>query len=76
MKLLSIVGTLAMFMVGGGIMAYGMPPLQGFMQLQEERLARWPGMAGTLQPLVATLAETVFGVLAGALALAGTKLFS
>jgi hypothetical protein len=42
MKLLSIVGTLAMFMVGGGIMVHGLTPLQDFLNLLEARILSWP----------------------------------
>lgn len=74
MKLLSIVGTLAMFMVGGGIMVYGLTPLQDFLHLLEARVLRWPAMAGMLRPLVLTLAETAVGVLLGAVSLAAARL--
>jgi hypothetical protein len=74
MKLLSIVGTLAMFMVGGGIMVHGIPPLPGYIHLLEERLLRGPAAAGVLLPLVATLAETAVGVLVGAVSLSATRL--
>lgn len=74
MKFLSIVGTLAMFMVGGGIMVHGLTPLQDFLHLLEARILRWPAMAGMLRPLVATLAETAAGVLLGAISLAATRL--
>lgn len=64
MKGLSMVGTLAMFLVGGGILVHGVPALQPAM-------ARWtagaPPAVATLLPL---LADLVVGLLAGALVLA------
>ena len=71
MKLLSIVGTLAMFMVGGGIIAHGLPPLQDAIHRIEEAVVHW----SMLRPLIALLAETAAGVLVGAACLAATRLF-
>ena len=63
MKTLSIAGTAAMFLVGGGILTHGIPALQH--AIEEATLA-----AGALAGTVATLADGLFGALVGALALA------
>ena len=72
MKTLSIAGTAAMFLVGGGILAHGIPALQKV--IEQASLG-----AGALAGLVATLLDGLLGVLAGALVLAtvtlGTKMF-
>lgn len=60
MKGLSVAGTAAMFLVGGGILVHGIPPLH--------HLAENAGM-----PAVLAL-DGVTGVIAGALALAGVAL--
>jgi hypothetical protein len=59
MKALSIAGTAAMFLVGGGILAHGVPALQHAV----EAIARRAGMLGPLVPL---LADAVVGIAAGA----------
>ena len=67
MRLLSIAGTAAMFLVGGGILVHGLPPLHHLA----EGLAARSGLVGTLGPaLVGALA----GVVAGGLAVAVVKL--
>ena len=61
MRFLSVAGTVAMFLVGGGILVHGLPPLHHLA----ERLAAAGGLLGSLGPaLVGTLA----GILAGGLA--------
>jgi uncharacterized protein len=73
MKLLSVAGTLAMFMVGGGILLHGVPGSHIMMEVA----ARTAGLVPVAGPLLALLApgvlDAVAGVLAGAatLALAG-----
>ena len=50
------------------------PPLSGCIHLLVARLLRVPATAGVLLPLVATLAETAIGVLAGAVSLSVARL--
>ena len=64
MKGLSVAGTAAMFLVGGGIVVHGLEPLHHAVQ----HLAAGAGPAGRL--LLPTLADALTGVAAGALALA------
>lgn len=59
MKSLSVVGTAAMFMVGGGILTHGWPALHHATEIG----ALW---AGPLQGLVQTLLSALAGVVAGA----------
>jgi uncharacterized protein len=63
MKGLSVVGTAAMFLVGGGILVHGIAPLHHGIE------ALVHGAGGLLGGLVSTLANAVVGVVAGALTL-------
>lgn len=63
MKVLSVFGTAAMFLVGGGILTHGWPSLHDIIH-------HFAGAAGPLDRLVPSLADAVVGVAAGALALA------
>jgi uncharacterized protein len=67
MKGLAIVGTAAMFMVGGGILVHGLP----FVHHLIEDAAH---AAGVLAPLVSTLGDALAGIVAGALVLAGVSI--
>ncbi|EON93342.1 membrane protein [Marinobacter lipolyticus SM19] len=64
MKTLSILGTIAMFLVGGGILTHGLPPVYDAIHHFAETFS---GLSGALIP---TLADGLFGVLAGALLVA------
>jgi predicted DNA repair protein MutK len=70
MKVLSVVGTLAMFLVGGGIVVHGITVLhhaiEGFAAAQGSVVAL----------LLPTLFNLVFGFIVGAVVLAGVKLIS
>jgi predicted DNA repair protein MutK len=74
MRGLSIAGTAAMFLVGGGILLHGLPMLA---RLGDET-AGWAGALPGLGPLGAVLAQPLLGALvgvaAGALALAAVTL--
>jgi len=63
MKALSILGTAAMFLVGGGILVHGIPGMEGFIH----HLADAGGKTGGL--LLSLLADGLVGVVAGALVL-------
>lgn len=63
MKFLSVAGTAAMFLVGGGILVHGVRPVR-------ERIEHWASRAGEgLEPLLAALLNGLAGVLAGAVVL-------
>jgi predicted DNA repair protein MutK len=65
MKLLSIAGTAAMFLVGGGILTHGIPGLHDWVHHQAERFDSVP----LLPTLLQTLGDVLVGVVVGALAL-------
>jgi predicted DNA repair protein MutK len=67
MKGLSIAGTAAMFLVGGGILAPGIPPLH-------HAVDHWAETAHAFGPLVTFLANFGIGLVAGGLVLAGVTL--
>lgn len=69
MRFLSVAGTAAMFLVGGGILAHGLPPLHHF----SEELAHGGGIAGSVGPAVVNAAVGLVagGVLVGLATLAG-----
>jgi predicted DNA repair protein MutK len=68
MKLLSIAGTAAMFLVGGGILVHGVPPLHHAIAHAVE------GLGGPAQALLPTLADGLIGMLAGAVVLAAVSM--
>lgn len=59
MKGLSILGTIAMFLVGGGILTHGLPPVYDAIHHFAE------GFGGGAAWLVPTLADGLFGLLVG-----------
>lgn len=67
MKFLSVAGTAAMFLVGGGILVHGIPPAHHAI----EALA---AASGALAPVVPLLLDAVAGIVAGALVLAVVSL--
>ena len=69
MKALSVLGTLAMFMVGGGILAHGIGPVQSLSELATHSLAPVPALGPMLAALAPSLIDALVGVVAGALAL-------
>jgi predicted DNA repair protein MutK len=64
MKALSIAGTAAMFLVGGGILEHGFPPLHHAVEAVTHAAG---GVAGAIVPL---LADALIGMVAGAVVLA------
>jgi hypothetical protein len=64
MKALSVLGTIAMFLVGGGILTHGLPPVYEAIHHFVE------GFGGFAQAVIPVLADGVFGVVAGALLVA------
>ena len=68
MKSLSILGTAAMFLVGGGILVHGIPPLHHWIEPLAHAIGLWGG-------LVTALFNGIFGIITGALVLLALKPF-
>ena len=68
MKTLSVVGTAAMFLVGGGILVHGVPWLYHGIESLAEAAARLPA-GPLLAALTPSLLNALVGVIAGALVL-------
>ncbi|CEA04608.1 membrane protein [Pseudomonas saudimassiliensis] len=79
MKTLSVVGTAAMFMVGGGILTHGFHALGHWIENTAEHSVDLPWIGSILGGLLPTLMSAGVGILAGALIFAvitlGSKLF-
>jgi predicted DNA repair protein MutK len=69
MKLLTIVGTAAMFMVGGGIIGHNWEPLHHFAEGAAARMGEVPGIGGVLHAITPTVIDALAGVVVGALVL-------
>jgi len=70
MKALSVLGTAAMFLVGGGILAHGIPGAYDLIhQHLVEPAARIPVVGGLLVRAAVLFADAVLGIAAGAVAL-------
>jgi len=67
MKALSVLGTAAMFLVGGGILVHGLP-------LLHHAIAAMMPTSGALSMLATLVADAIVGIAAGALVLAGVSL--
>ncbi|MGQ0620833.1 MAG: DUF808 domain-containing protein [Panacagrimonas sp.] len=74
MKTLSIVGTAAMFMVGGGILVHGIAPLHHAIEHAAGVVASMPGVGAVIAALLPSLLNAGVGVVAGALVVAGVVL--
>ena len=64
MKFLSIAGTAAMFLVGGGILTHGIPVVHHWIETFSK------GLGSPLSVVAPTLLDGLFGVIAGAIVLA------
>jgi predicted DNA repair protein MutK len=71
MKTLSIAGTAAMFLVGGGILTHGVPALHHAIENIAHAATTWPGIGGIAAALAPLIADAIIGIVAGALVLAG-----
>ena len=69
MKTLSVVGTAAMFLVGGGILVHGVPAVG-------HGIEDFAATLGWVGPVVSSLAGALAGLLAGALVLVVVSLFA
>ena len=70
MKSLSVIGTAAMFMVGGGILTHGIPAAHHLIEQLAASAAGLPALGSVLSVLTAPLLNGLAGIVAGALVLA------
>lgn len=73
MKGLSVAGTAAMFLVGGGILTHGVGVLQETIESAAAAAGQWP-LGGLWQALTPFLLNALAGLVAGALVLGGVTL--
>jgi predicted DNA repair protein MutK len=73
MKTLSVVGMLAMFLVGGGILSHGIPVLHHLSEGLAHAVQAVPLLGGLLASLMPFVVDALIGVLAGALTLAAVR---
>jgi predicted DNA repair protein MutK len=72
MRLLTVAGTIAMFLVGGGILTHGLPGAHEWVHHVAESAG---AMSGVLKTVTPTLVDAVVGVVAGGLTLVGVTIF-
>jgi predicted DNA repair protein MutK len=73
MKVLTVIGTAAMFLVGGGILTHAIPPLHHLLDDAAVLTGSVPAAGGMLKALTPVLLEMVVGIFGGALALLGVR---
>lgn len=80
MKTLSVLGTVAMFLVGGSIIIHGVPPLYDAIHAFAHGLADLPAVGGVLSLVAPMLIDALLGVVFGAIVLglvsAGRRVWS
>jgi predicted DNA repair protein MutK len=74
MKFLSVAGTAAMFLVGGGILTHGFHVVSEWIQSAAVDAATIPGAGVVLGALTPMLANAVAGIVAGGIAVLVVKL--
>ncbi|MBL9040639.1 MAG: DUF808 domain-containing protein [Myxococcales bacterium] len=67
MKGLSVVGTAAMFLVGGSILLHGIQPLHHLTDSLRSAVTTLPRVGGVVGPMVSMLLDGLVGILAGGL---------
>jgi hypothetical protein len=74
MKTLSVVGTAAMFLVGGGILVHGIPGSHDYVHAVVHAAETLPGVGGALAMLAPLLIDALTGIIAGAVILAAVSI--
>ncbi|MDD2742844.1 MAG: DUF808 domain-containing protein [Rhodocyclaceae bacterium] len=76
MKALTVIGTAAMFMVGGGILTHGVPIVHHSIADIADSAGALAGVGGVLKALTPVTLDAFFGIVCGALVLLVIKIFS
>jgi predicted DNA repair protein MutK len=74
LKSLSVAGTVAMFLVGGGILSHGIPPLHHLLERLEGSAGAISGVGGVLAALTPLVLDAVVGLVAGGLVVGAVTL--
>jgi predicted DNA repair protein MutK len=74
MKALSVIGTIAMFMVGGGIIGHSLPPLHRFAEGVAEAVGAVPNVGRVLAAIAPSVVYAIAGVVTGMLVLLAVQL--
>jgi uncharacterized protein len=74
MKALSVLGTLAMFMVGGGIIGHAVGPVHHFTEAAADAARGVPSVGAVLAAVTPTFIDAVLGVVVGAVVLLAVTL--
>jgi predicted DNA repair protein MutK len=74
MKTLSVVGTAAMFVVGGGILTHGLPGAHDLIHALAHAAGAVPGVGSLLEAVTPLLADVLVGIATGALVLGAVTL--
>ncbi len=70
MKTLSVLGTAAMFLVGGGILTHGIPGMHGYIERSAHASGALPAVGDLAEALTPMALDGAVGVVAGAIILA------
>ncbi|PPD56517.1 MAG: hypothetical protein CTY10_03855, partial [Methylotenera sp.] len=70
MRILAVVGTAAMFLVGGSIIRHGIPSLQKLSDALAQSIENLPTAGGVLGTISPTVIDGVIGLITGAICLA------
>ncbi|MBE2257245.1 MAG: DUF808 domain-containing protein [Rhodobacteraceae bacterium] len=73
MKALTVIGTAAMFMVGGSILSHGIPPVHHFVAQAAELAGSVTAVGGVLAALGTIALEALVGIVGGSLTLLGLR---
>jgi len=76
MKALTVIGTAAMFLVGGGILAHGIPAVHHGIAHAAELASSVPAVGGLLAASTPLLLDALVGIVGGSLTLIGVKAFA
>lgn len=74
LRFLSIAGTAAMFLVGGGILTHGIAPLHHGIEALRQAIDALPTLGWLLSALTTSLLDAIVGLIAGAGVLGGVVL--
>ncbi|MDI1261427.1 DUF808 domain-containing protein [Aquabacterium sp.] len=75
MRLLTVAGTIAMFLVGGGILTHGIPAAHDWIHHLAESAGSISGIGSVLKVLTPTLVDAIVGIVAGGVTLVAVTLF-